>query len=53
MTNGKLEYVGLFRSGIRRFRHDGAEGPGNDRVLIAADSESRHIAPEQPAITAE
>lgn len=53
VTNGKLEYVGLFRSGIRRFRHDGAEGPGNDRVLIAADSESQYIAPEQPAIAAE
>lgn len=53
VTDGTLEYVGRFRSGIRRFRHSGGERPGNDRVLIAADTDNGCISPQQKSILSE
>lgn len=38
VTNGSVEYAGQFDSGIRTFSHEGPQGPGCDRVLVAADA---------------
>ena len=49
-TDGTLTYAGEFESGIHTFGGDGEVGPTHDRVLIATDSETNYIAPEQQSL---
>lgn len=49
-VDGSLQYAGEVDNGIRTFRFDGPEGPANDHVLIAADSETDYLTPEQSSL---
>lgn len=42
-TDGSLQYIGEFDSKVTPFKYDGANGAGNDRVLIAVDSSKDYI----------
>ncbi len=49
-VDGSLLDAGLFDNGVHTFRFDGPEGPANDHVLIAFDSEKSYIAKGQTAL---
>ena len=49
-TDGSLQYVGEFATGVHVFGGDGEMGPGHDRVLIATDSRTDYIAPDRQSL---
>ncbi len=49
-TDGSLQYVGEFATGVHVFGGDGETGPGHDRVLIATDNRTDYIAPDRQSL---
>ena len=49
-TDGSLQYVGAFATGVHTFGGDGETGAGHDRVLIAADSRTDYLGTGQQSL---